>query len=145
MTTTALPEPAIGSAFRCVVPVRWGDLDAQNHVNNTVYFRYFEEARVQLFRKAGLALADNKVGILAHVSCDFLKPVLYPATLVVVLILARVGRSSMEFDAIIECQDHPGVVYAKGKNIIVGADAVTGKSTPWTPHELAAFARNFVE
>lgn len=143
--TSALSAPVIGSVFHCVVPVRWGDLDAQNHVNNTVYFRYFEEARVQLFRKVGLVLAENKVGILVHASCDFLKPVLYPATLVVGLVLTRVGRTSMEFDTIIECQDDAGVVYAKGKNVIVGADAATGKPTPWTPSELAAFAQYFVE
>lgn len=145
MMTATLSEPVIGNRFCCVVPVRWGDLDAQNHVNNTVYFRYFEEARVQLFRKAGLVLAKNKVGILAHASCDFLKPIIYPATVIVTLVLMRVGRSSMEFDVIIECQDNPGVLYAKGKNVIVGADAATGKSTPWTPSELAGFAQYFVE
>lgn len=144
MTASALTTPKIGGVFRCAVPVRWGDLDAQNHVNNTVFFRYFEEARVQLFRQAGLTLAQNKIGILAHASCDFLIPVLYPATVVVQLVLARVGQSSMEFDVSIESQDNPDVVYAKGKNVIVGADASTSRSTPWTSSELAAFAQCFV-
>lgn len=143
MTSSASAVPVVGGAFRCSVPVRWGDLDAQNHVNNTVYFRYVEEARVQLFQKAGLALASNKVGMLAHASLDFLKPVLYPATVVVELVLTRVGRSSMDFDTVIACRGEPGVVYAKGRNVIVGADIRTGRSTPWTPDELAAFAHVF--
>ncbi len=135
--------PVIGGVFISTMPVRWGDLDAQNHVNNTVFFRFVEEARVQLFREAGLAFGDNKVGLLAHASCDFLKPVLYPATIVVQLVLTHVGRSSMHFDAILECQDDPGVPVATGKNVVVGADVATGRSEPWTPSELAAFARVF--
>lgn len=137
--------PVIGGIFRCAVPIRWGDLDAQNHVNNTVYFRYFEEARVQLFRQAGLEFAANKVGLLVHASCDFMKPLQYPATVVVQLILTRIGRTSMHFDLVVECQDEPGVAYAKGKNVIVGAGPENGLPQPWTPSEIAAFAACFVK
>lgn len=143
--SSRISTPAIGGSFCCVMPVRWGDLDAQNHVNNTVYFRYFEEARILLFRQAGLKMADTKVGLLAHASCDFLKPVLYPATVVIKLVLTHIGRTSMHFDAVIECEGEPGVIYAKGKNVIVGASPVTGKPEPWTPAELSAFAPCFVE
>src|SRR5690554_6847675 len=137
--------PVIGGVFQCAIPVRWGDLDAQNHVNNTLYFRYFEEARVQLFRQAGMGFADNKVGLLVHASCDFRKPVLYPATVVVQLILTRIGRTSLRFDTILECQDEPGVTYAQGENVIVGADVTSGRPSPWTPSELDAFAACFIK
>lgn len=137
--------PDIGGVFRYEMPVRWGDLDAQNHVNNTVYFRYFEEARVRLFRQAGMAFGDNKVGVLAHASCDFLKPVLYPATVVIRLVLTHIGRTSLHFDTVLECQDEPGVIYAKGKNVLVGANNATGQPEPWTPAELSAFALCFTK
>ena len=136
-------RPALGGVFRCAVPIRWGDLDAQNHVNNTVYFRYFEEARVQLFRKAGMTMATSKVGLLVHASCDFMKPLLYPDTVVVHLILTHIGRTSLHFDTIIERQDEVGEPYAKGKNVIVGANPATGKPEPWTSSELAGFALCF--
>ncbi|MEO9122196.1 MAG: acyl-CoA thioesterase [Burkholderiaceae bacterium] len=133
----------IGGVFRCVVPVRWGDLDALNHVNNTLYFRYIEEARVGLLAQAGIVLPSNRVGVLAHASCDFLKPLRYPANVVVSQILTRIGRSSMDVDVVIECQDEPGVVYAKGKAVMVGTIAATGKSSPWTADELMRFAKCF--
>jgi acyl-CoA thioester hydrolase len=135
--------PLIGAVYRAVIPVRWGDLDALNHVNNTVYFRYFEEARVQMLARAGIILPSDKSGVLAHASCDFLKPLVYPATVVVSLVLARIGRSSIEFDTLIECQGEPGVVYAKGKNIMVSTDTATGKSSPWTEQELGRLAACF--
>lgn len=141
---SAVDQPLIGGVFQCVMPVRWGDLDALNHVNNAVYFRYFEEARIQLFQQAGIILPSARNGVLAHASCDFLLPVLYPATVVVSLVLLRVGRSSMELETLIECQDEPGVVYARGKNVMVAVDGATGSSSPWTAEELAKFARCFV-
>jgi acyl-CoA thioester hydrolase len=129
--------PPIGGIFRWAVPVRWGDLDAQNHVNNTLYFRYVEEARVQLFAHAGIDLPASKVAVLASASCDFLKPIAYPATVVVSLILQRLGRSSMEMETLIEREGEPDVIYAKGAYVVVGTDAATGKSSPWTAQELS--------
>lgn len=133
--------PPVGSVFRCAMQVRWGDLDALNHVNNTVYFRFFEEARVQLFSLAGVIQSENKVSVVAHVSCDFLKPLFYPATAVVSQVLVRVGRSSIEMETLLERDDEPGVLYAKGRYVMVGADPVTGKSLPWTEQELARLAQ----
>ncbi|NYT65139.1 acyl-CoA thioesterase [Alcaligenaceae bacterium] len=141
---TVVEQPTVGGIFRSVMPVRWGELDALNHVNNAVYFRYFEEARIHMFREAGIELPSARNVVLAHASCDFLKPVLYPATVVVSLALVRVGRSSMELEASLECHDTPGVVYARGKNIIVAIDAASEKSSPWTADELAKFSRCFV-
>ncbi|NYT62187.1 acyl-CoA thioesterase [Alcaligenaceae bacterium] len=137
-------SPAIGGAFRCTVAMRWGDQDTQNHINNALYFRYQEEARVQLFRRAGISLPSTRVGILAHASCDFLKPLVYPGTVAIIQVLKRVGNSSMAVDTIMEREDEPGVAYAKGSYVIVGADSVTGKSTPWTPAELSLFGKIFV-
>ncbi len=141
---SAVDQPLVGGVFQCVIPVRWGDLDALNHVNNAVYFRYFEEARIQLFRQAGIVLPSARNGVLAHASCDFLRPVLYPANVVIRLVLLRVGRSSMDLETLVECQDTPGVVYAKGKNVMVAVDAASGRSSPWTTEELAKFSRCFI-
>ncbi|MGB6105104.1 MAG: acyl-CoA thioesterase [Pusillimonas sp.] len=132
--------PPAGSVFRCAMQVRWGDLDALNHVNNTVYFRFFEEARVQLFSQVGMIPPYGKVCVLAHVSCDFLRPLLYPATAVVTQALVRIGRSSIEMDTLLEREDEPGVLYAKGRYVMVGADGATGKPLPWTERELARLA-----
>ena len=46
--------PAIKKqVFEMTIPIRWGDMDAMNHVNNTTYFRYLEIARIEWFRSIG--------------------------------------------------------------------------------------------
>ena len=64
--------------MRVTIPVAWGDLDALQHVNSTVYFRWFETARVALFRRVGWlgeGRADGVGPILARASCVFRLPV----------------------------------------------------------------------
>ena len=59
------------------IPVAWGDMDAFGHVNNTVYFRWFESGRMALFERIGIGSErPERVGpILASTSCEFLAPV----------------------------------------------------------------------
>ena len=136
--------PQIGHVFTCVMPMRWGDQDLFNHINNTLYFKYCEEARAKLYLESGYPVAGEREVVLAHAACDFLKPLRYPGTVVVRLVFQRLGRSSMEYDFIIEREDEPGVVYARGKNINVNTDPRTGKSAAWSAEELAGYARCFV-
>lgn len=70
--------------FWSSIPVRWGDMDAMGHVNNAVYFKYCESARIELLR--GLGIAGRGEGspqgpTLVHTACDFKREVKYPATL----------------------------------------------------------------
>ena len=79
------------------IEVRWGDMDAQGHVNNTVYFVYCESARVELIRKTGYKgkqAGDTQGPALVSASCDFKRQVIYPATLDVGLRVERIGRRS---------------------------------------------------
>lgn len=134
----------VGGVFRIVMPVRWGDMDAVGHVNNTLYFRYVEEARAQCFDAENVFFTQGRVPVLAHASFDFLKSVLYPATVEVVMTITRIGRSSLAFDVVIETQQEPGVAYARGKNVVVAIERDSGQSSAWTPTELAHLARFFV-
>ncbi|HLU20706.1 MAG TPA: acyl-CoA thioesterase [Pusillimonas sp.] len=135
--------PLAGHIFECVLPLRWGDQDALHHVNNTLYFRYVEEARALLYLQAGMPVPGEYDPVLVHASCDFLRPLLYPGTAVVKLVFVKFGRTSMEYDFVIERQDDPGVVYARGKNITVNTESATGQPCPWFEHQLAAYARCF--
>ena len=61
--------------------VLWGDMDAYRHVNNTVYFRYFEDARMACFERIGVAelKQQSQLGpILASTQCDFRATLAYP-------------------------------------------------------------------
>ncbi len=67
--------------IQLVQDVIWGDLDAYGHVNNTVYFRYFEDARMAYFEQAGVGQIkqrDNLGPILARAECNFRLPLQYP-------------------------------------------------------------------
>ena len=75
--------PELLSAFPVVleIPVAWGDMDAMLHVNNTVYMRWFECARVEYFSRIGWELnasGDGPGPILASTSCVFKRPIAYP-------------------------------------------------------------------
>jgi acyl-CoA thioester hydrolase len=81
-------------AFSCFIPVRWGDMDAFGHVNNTLYCRYFEEARFQWIHHKGLSLDDDSYPLLVTIGCTFLRPVFYPDTLRIDIFISEPGRSS---------------------------------------------------
>ncbi|MHA1941834.1 MAG: acyl-CoA thioesterase [Candidatus Hodarchaeales archaeon] len=63
------------------IPVRWGDMDARGHVNNTLYYRYFESSRIALFRFFNIYQepTDVRIGpILSFQSCYYKAPLVYP-------------------------------------------------------------------
>ena len=60
------------------LPVQWGDMDAFQHVNNVVYLRWFESARIEYADRMGLSamMAAHRIGpILAAVKCNYRRPV----------------------------------------------------------------------
>ena len=130
-----------GKQFEFRSQVRWGDMDAAGHVNNTLYFRYMEDARIAWFQHLGM-LDPNAAAqpILARVECDFKKPVTFPGDVITRLVVTRVGRSSVDHDVEIVLADHPGQVVATGKSVVVWLDYTTGKSTPWTETQRALFS-----
>lgn len=107
------------------IPVRWGDMDALGHVNNVVYFRYFEMVRIDYFEQVNWGVLsqtdDIKIGpILAHISCQFIKPVKFPDVLQVAVRAKKIGNSSL----IQEYEAHSpslGLV-AKGESVVVCFD-----------------------
>src|SRR5437762_1470927 len=74
------------------LPVVWGEMDSYRHVNNVVYFRYFENARLEYFRRLDWFEYERQTGIgpiLAATQARFRKPLTYPDTIAVT---ARVSK-----------------------------------------------------
>ncbi len=115
MSSESLDIQTPSGTFETQIDVRWGEMDALRHVNNTVYFRYFEDARVRLFFAMGLDGAANRYGVLAHASCDFLKPLMYPARVTVGMKCVRIGRTSLELDCWIADAGDPETLHARGQ------------------------------
>jgi len=79
------------------IAIRWGDMDAMGHVNNTMYFRYMEQARINWFENlVPRAEAWVSIGIvIVNASCNFKKPISYPGTVEVKVFAGAPGGSSV--------------------------------------------------
>lgn len=93
--------------------VLWGDMDAFQHVNNTVYLRWCESARLIFFEHTGLIQTQKSTGIgpiLASIQCRFRAPVLYPDTVSVHSTLTRMGTQDFELQHTIRSQQLQKIV-----------------------------------
>lgn len=113
-------------------PVQWGDQDAYQHVNNTIYFRWFESARIAYLEKIGLAEMIEREGIgpiLAAIECHFRIPLTYPDTVYIGAKVTRLGRSSMTM--VHRCASKRlARVAADGDSTVVVFDYRANKSIP---------------
>ncbi|MFI4941063.1 MAG: acyl-CoA thioesterase [Burkholderiales bacterium] len=113
------------------MPIRWGDMDAMGHVNNTVYFRYLEQARIEWFAKIGCEpdpLGEGPVIINAH--CTFIRQLRYPGDIEVLTYVGAPGRSSFETTQEIRRIDAPEILCATGGAKIVWVNFPSEKSMP---------------
>src|SRR3954464_3197376 len=80
------------------LPVQWGDQDAFGHVNNAIYFRWYESARIAYSQRIGLIdlFESERIGpILASISCDYRRAITFPDTVDVGSRVTRIGRTSL--------------------------------------------------
>lgn len=109
------------SSVEISLPVLWGNMDAFGHVNNTVYFRWFESARIAYLDRAGLdeLMKAERVGpILAAIQCSFRRQVVFPDTVTITASVTRLGRSSLTMDHVVR-SERLGTVVAEGSSTIV--------------------------
>jgi acyl-CoA thioester hydrolase len=113
-----------------VVTIRWGDLDVVGHVNNTNYFRYMEQTRIEWFDSLGYPVGLRAEGpVIVNASCDFIKPLNYPGQVEVKTYIGKVGNSSMESWVEMRPSYDSQVVYAQGGAKIVWINYALAKST----------------
>ena len=111
--------------------VRWRDLDAFNHVNNSSYLTYLEEARLQWLRNVpGEWFGEHAMPVMAAVELHYRKPITWPAEIDVLLSCERMGTTSMTIGNRIVDRNDPACVYADGNAVMVWVDPATGASVP---------------
>ena len=81
------------------VTLRWSDNDAYGHVNNTVYYQWFDTAINEWLIKRGLldVQAGDLIGLVAATACDYLQPLSYPGSVEIGLQVERIGNSSVTY------------------------------------------------
>jgi len=109
--------------------VEWEDMDAFQHVNNKVYFKYFEKIRISFFEAKGLLdlMEEQQIGpILASTQCRFKVPLSYPDQIVIGTFLTdfKADRFMMNY-AVYSLQHNK--VAAEGDGAIVCYDYEKGK------------------
>lgn len=107
--------------------IAWGDMDALGHVNNGRYFDYFQEARIEWLRELNIQMTEQTGPVVIQVGCTFLKPVIYPASIVLKSSIHSLGNSSMIMDHDLYQND---VLMAQGMCKIVWIDYIQQKSIP---------------
>jgi acyl-CoA thioester hydrolase len=129
-THSMTQDPAMPAVFELTMPIRWGDMDAFGHVNNTVYFRYMEQVRISWFERVGIAggNGEGQGPVIVNASMEFLKQLHYPGDVVGRMAAGKPGRSSFETVFELYRADDPGTLYARGAAKIVWIDYAAGKS-----------------
>ena len=116
--------------FRMPVAVRWRDLDAFHHVNNSNFLTYLEEARIRWFDSLDEEwVTEHTAPLLAAVQVNYRMPIPYPADVVVELYCERVGNSSVTVGHRIASEDG-ATLYADGHVVIVWVERASGRPTP---------------
>ena len=117
--------------YEMQIPIRWGDIDAMGHVNNTLYFRYLEIIRVEwLDTLGGAPDPDGEGPVIANAFCNFYRQLEYPGTLLARHYVANPGRSSFDTYITLERTDQPGVIHAAGGATTVWVNFPQQKSVP---------------
>jgi len=113
------------------LPIRWGDMDAMGHVNNTVYFRYMEVARVEwLLQVAPYPRPEGQGGVVVNAFCNFIRQFTFPGEVLMRSYLGAVGRSSFEIFQEMSLVDDPDTLCATGGATMVWIDVQSQKSIP---------------
>ena len=124
------PRPADGYALAVPIEVRFKDLDAMGHVNNAVYFTYFENARIAYWNAVGRSRTRGEVTyVVARAECDFRSPVTMDDAIVCHVRIASLGRSSFTFEFLLR-EERTGRAVAEGKTVQVVYDYAARRVRP---------------
>jgi acyl-CoA thioester hydrolase len=110
----AIPEKK-KLVYEMTLPIRWGDMDAMGHLNNTSYFRYFETARIDWLYTLGQVPGPAKEGIvIVNAFCNFYRQLEYPGDVLLKMYASDPGRTTFETWVTMARSDAPEVICAAG-------------------------------
>ena len=115
--------------FSTNIETRFSDLDALGHVNNAVFFTYFEEGRKN-FSKKHFKVSDPSdfTFIMAHISCDYLKPIRFNDHITLQMWVENIGIKSFSFGYKLVDSTDESTVYATGESVQVCYDYTADQS-----------------
>jgi len=132
MENVSLAELTAGYPVRIDIPVAWGDMDAFQHVNNTVCFRWMESGRIAYFTRMAVPGFRDMSGvgpILASTQCRYRIPLTFPDTVTVASRVVSVEEDRMTMEQIVVSHQHAKIA-AIGSGVIVTFDYLAGRKAP---------------
>jgi len=125
------PNPSTRDRFKVWhrYSTRWADNDAYGHVNNTVYYQWFDSAvNAWLIDQGLISLGDDAaIALVVETRCTFAAPLSYPSEVDVGISIMEIGRSSMRYRIGIFAIDSPTAA-AEGEFVHVLVDRETNRS-----------------
>jgi len=109
--------------------IRWDDMDAFCHVNNATYFTYLQECRFDWLLSHNIIINPSTIGpIVGEVSCKYLKPITYPAEIVVELYFSHRAGRRIYLEHVIRDINKNDLIYATATATVIWIDFKTGRS-----------------
>lgn len=137
------PPRQTRAAFRHFrrITTRWMDNDAYGHVNNVVYYAYFDTAVTQhLIETGALDIArSTAVGLVVETQCRYASPIAFPDLVTAGMRVARLGTSSVRYELGL-FRDDEDAASAEGHFIHVYVDRATNRPVPLPDAVRAALA-----
>jgi acyl-CoA thioester hydrolase len=137
-TPSSKPHPEPRSAYRVfrAISTRWMDNDAYGHVNNVVYYSWFDTVvNAHLIDNGALDIQRGQtIGLVVETQCNYFSPIEFPQTVEAGLRVAHTGRSSVRYEVGLFAQGEP-LTAAKGHFIHVYVDRATRRPVT-LPHPL---------
>ena len=141
MNATAKPQPEGRDAYKAFRPIttRWMDNDVYGHVNNVVYYSWFDTAvNATLIEQGVLDIhGGNTIGLVIETQCNYFAPLAFPQTIEAGIRVAKLGTSSVRYEVGLFAQGEP-LTAAKGHFVHVYVDRDTRRPVP-LPAPLKAF------
>ena len=111
------------------VRVAWGEMDAMNHVNNAVYFRYLESGRIEHLIALGAYAEGRTTGtVVGSIQCRFRLPLTYPDTIIVGSRVREIGHDRFTFEYAIYSHCHDRIA-AEASSVVVAITLHDGRKT----------------
>jgi acyl-CoA thioester hydrolase len=133
MSAETKPQPEGRAGYRAfrTITTRWMDNDAYGHVNNVVYYSWFDTAvNAHLVEQGALDIQHGgTIGLVIETQCNYFAPVEFPQTVEAGLRVARIGNSSVRYEVGLFLQGEPLTV-ARGHFVHVYVDRATRRPTP---------------
>ncbi|MFJ7637467.1 acyl-CoA thioesterase [Peribacillus sp. NPDC097206] len=128
-----IKEWSNGFSFKHEIKVRFSETDMFGHLNNTVPFTYFEEARIEYFNSMGFMVdwssaESDEIPVVADLQCDYIQQVFFNEQLTIHVKAAHVGNSSVDIHYMGTKED--GTICLTGRGTVVQVSKTTGKPVP---------------